>query len=122
MLYYTLSQPGEFAAMLLAGAAAGMIALAFSWLRRLMRAGFFLSLACDLLMGLMWAAVVCMSLVVACRGRARAYHFVGMALGCALFLAAVSPLSRAVGRALGRAARAAARRLMKNRLVRALLK
>ena len=122
MLYYTLSQPGEFAAMLLAGVVAGMIALAFSWLRTLMRAGFFLSLACDLLMGLLWAMVVCVSLVVACRGRARAYHFIGMALGCALFLAAASPLSHAVGRTVQRIARAGARRLMKNRIVRALLK
>jgi hypothetical protein len=122
MLYYTLSQAGEFAAMLLAGVAVGMVALAFSWLRKLMRAGFFISLACDLLMGLFWAIVVCVSLVVACRGRARAYHFIGMALGCALFLAAMSPLSRAVGRALGRAASAAARRLGKNPFVRALLK
>lgn len=122
MLYYTLPQAGEFAAMLLSGVAAGMIALAFSWLRRLMRAGFFISLLCDLLMGLLWALVVSASLVAACRGRARAYHFVGMALGCALFLAAVSPLARAVGRALSRAARAAAARLSKNRFVRALLK
>ena len=121
MLYYTLPQAGEFAAMLLAGAAVGMIALAFSWLRHLMRAGFFISLSCDVLMGLIWAIVVCAALVTACRGRARAYHFIGMALGCALFLAAMSPLTRAVGRALARAARAAARRLMKNRVARAVL-
>ncbi len=122
MLYYTLPQAGEFAAMLLAGVAVGMIALAFSWLRKLMRAGFFISLACDLLMGLLWAMVVCVSLVVACRGRARAFHFTGMALGCALFLAAVSPLARAAGRVFARAARTAARNLMKIRFVRALLR
>ncbi len=122
MLYYTLPQAGEFAAMLLAGVAVGMIALAFSWLRRLMRAGFFISLACDLLMGLLWAIVVCVSLVVACRGRARAFHFIGMALGCALFLAAVSPLARAVGRGMGRIFRAVGRQLMKNGFVRALLR
>ena len=108
--------------MLLAGAAVGLVTLAFSWLRRLMRAGFLISLACDVLMGLLWAILVCASLVVACRGRARAFHFLGMALGCALFLAAVSPLARAIGRGVGRAARTCVRRLSTNRLIRAILR
>jgi hypothetical protein len=122
MLYYTLPQAGEFAAMLLAGVLLGGIMLLFSWLRRLMRAGFFISLACDLLMGLLWAGVVCLALTIACRGRARAFHFAGMALGGALFLAAASPLTRAAGRTAARWGRRAAHALGKNRFVRALLR
>lgn len=108
--------------MVLAGIAIGIIALVFSWLRKLMRAGFFISFACDVLMGLIWAIIACLALVVVCRGRARVFHYGAMILGCALFLAAVSPLARIIGRGIKKGARGMARRLMKIRLVRAILR
>lgn len=122
MLYYTMPQAWEFAAMLLAGAFMGVISLGFTWLRRLMRAGVLLCLACDLFMGLSWAIVACLALTFACLGRIRFFHVLGMALGAFLFLAAASPFARAIGLKCARLARAAARALMKHRAIRALLK
>lgn len=95
MLYYTASQPLEFIAMALAGMALAAVSLLFSMARRLMCAGRWLSLASDMLMGLVWAIIVCFSLTLTCRGRLRLYHLLAIAAGAALFHAAMAaPLSR----------------------------
>jgi hypothetical protein len=122
MLYYTLSQGWEFAAMAAAGAVMGSAALVFSALRHVMCVGKWGCLICDCLMGLVWAAVACFALVAACRGDARAYHFLAMAAGAALFMAAVSPAARAVAARLSRAFGALRSRLASSRLIRALFK
>ncbi|MGI6239860.1 MAG: spore cortex biosynthesis protein YabQ [Christensenellales bacterium] len=122
MLYDTLPQAIEFAAMLLAGAAMGAAALALSYVRRLMRAGLILSFVCDLFLGVLWAILACAALTIACRGRARVYHFAGMALGGALLYAALSPILRAFARFIGTCGAKAARRMGTWRVVRVLLK
>ncbi len=122
MLYYTLSQGWEFAAMAAAGAAMGAVALAFSALRHVMCVGIWGCLVCDCLMGLAWAAVACPALVAACRGDARAYHFLAMIAGAALFSAAVSPPARAAAARMRRCFGALRARLAASRLVRVLFK
>ena len=112
-LYQTLSQGREFLAMTAAGAVMAAAALAFSGVRRLIRAGIPGSLACDCLLGALWAAAACLALTVVCRGRARAFHFLAMLCGGALFTAAVPGPVRVLGRktrALLRRAKAAAGR------------
>lgn len=104
MLYYTISQGWEFAAMALCGAAMGAAALLFGGARRVMCVRLWGCLLCDALMGLVWAAIAAVALVAAARGQARAYHFLAMALGGALFMISVSPAARAVASHLGRAA------------------
>lgn len=114
MLYYTLSQGWEFAAMTAAGAAMAAAAPGFAAARRLLRAGIFGSLLCDCLMGVVWAAIACFALVFTCRGQARAYHFLAMLCGAMLFSAAVSaPLKRLAGGVYGVFRGIAASRVMK---------
>lgn len=95
MLYYTVSQPLEFIALMLAGMALSAVSLIFYLARRLMCAGRWLSLASDLLMGVVWAIIVCFSLTLTCWGRFRLFHLAAMAAGAALFHAAMAaPLGR----------------------------
>lgn len=102
MLYETLSQGSEFAAMAGAGVLMGLIALIFAAARRLTRAGIAGAAILDILMGGCWALIACVSLTLACRGRARAYHFAAMAAGAYLLMAvSVAPLKR-VWRFVGR--------------------
>ncbi len=80
---------------MLAGMAVAAVSLLFSLARRLMCAGRWLSLASDILMGVVWAIIICFSLTLACRGRFRLYHLAAIAAGAALFHAAMAaPLSR----------------------------
>lgn len=65
--------------MLLAG-----VSLAFALLRRLMAAGKALSLICDGLMGVIWAALFCGFLMGVSGGRCREYHLLATALGATL--------------------------------------
>lgn len=122
MLYYTASQPLEFIALMLAGMAVAAVSLLFSMARRLMCAGRWLSLASDILMGVVWAIILCFSLTLACRGRFRLYHLAAIAAGAALFHAAMAaPLSR-ICRFFRRAAAKILRCLRQNRVLRAVFK
>ena len=122
MLYYTLSQGWEFAAMAVAGAVMGAVAVLFGGARRLMCVGIWGCLICDCLMGLVWALVACVALVAACRGQARAYHFLAMASGAALFMGAVSPAARAASRGAAAILRRIYTRAAAGRLARFLFK
>ena len=122
MLYYTVSQGWEFAAMAAAGAVMGAVAVLFGCARRLMCVGRWGCLLCDCLMGMVWALVACLALVAACRGQARAYHFLAMASGAALFMGAVSPAARAASRGLAAFFRRMCQRAAASRLIRALFK
>lgn len=122
MLYYTASQPLEFFALMLAGMALAAVSLIFSLTRRLICAGLWLSLVSDILMGVVWAVIVCFSLTLACRGRFRLYHLAAIAAGAALFHAAMAaPLSR-IYRFFSHSASKMMARLRKNRVLRAILK
>ena len=122
MLYYTISQGWEFTAMVLAGAVMGGVAVLFGAARGLMCVGRWGCLICDCLMGMVWALVACVALVATCRGQARAYHFLAMAAGAALFMGAVSPAARGISRSAGRVMRRLYSRAAASRLARFLFK
>lgn len=122
MLYYTASQPLEFIALMLAGMAMAAVSLLFSLARRLICAGRWLSLASDMLMGVVWAVIVCLSLTLACRGRFRLYHLAAIMAGAALFHAAMAvPLSR-ICSCLHRCASRLLTCLRQNRVLRVIFK
>lgn len=122
MLYYTLSQSREFAAMTVAGAAMGALALVFAALRRLIRPGTPGTLLCDCVMGAAWAAIAALALTAACRGDARLYHFLAMASGGALFMGAASPAARAFSARLAALCRRALSRVSASRAARIIFK
>ena len=122
MLYETLGQGREFAAMVGAGAAMGAVSAGFAGLRRLMQAGKWLSLACDCAMGLVWGAEAAGALFMACRGEARAYHFLAMAAGGFMFMAGISPAARGFFGKCGRMVRKMAEKMGWNRVLRAIFR
>ena len=116
MLYATAIQGREFFAMALCGMLMAGISLGFALLRRLMAAGKGLSLICDGLMGVIWAALFCGFLMGASGGRCRGYHLLATALGAALARGALAvPGRRLICRIRG-GFRAIGRRLGKTRL------
>jgi len=122
MLYETISQGREFAALFSAGAALGAISLIFSGVRRLMRAGFWGNLICDCAMGFFWACIACAALTAACLGKARAFHILAMMSGGAFFMAAVSPALRRTAGNIARTAASAGRRCRENRFLQAVFR
>lgn len=122
MLYETLSQGWEFAAMALAGVIMGAAALVFCGIRRLMCVGKWGCLACDCVMGAVWAGIGCAALFMACRGAARMFHFLAMASGAALFCGLVSPAARLSGGKICRAAGRIAGKITGNRVFRAVFR
>lgn len=84
MLYITSTHLLEFAFMLLTGMVLFGICLLFAALRRAMCAGIWLSLVCDILMGVIWAAIFSLAVTLASEGRIRLYHPLSAALGAAI--------------------------------------
>lgn len=122
MLYETLSQGKEFAAMMAVGVVMGAAALAFRGLRRIMCMGKWGCLACDCIMGIVWAGIACLSLFMACRGAARAFHFLAMLSGGLLFQGLVSPAACRFAGRIFEGARRMGRKIVKNRIFRAVFR
>lgn len=102
MLFTTVGQGWVFAWMMAAGALAGAWYALLAALRRLLRAGFWLSLAADLAFGAGAAVVYCAALVAADWGRFRLYSALGALTGFTLFAAGVfPPARRAAARLMG---------------------
>ena len=102
MLFTTVGQGWVFVGMLFGGMAVGLWYALTALLRRVLRAGFWLSLACDALFGAGAAAILCAALVLADYGRVRLYALLAAALGFALFAAgSFSALHRAARRCRG---------------------
>lgn len=122
MLYHTAAQGSEFALMLLAGMLMSAAACAFSAVRRLTCAGRLLSLACDALMGAVWAALGCACLLVASRGSLRLFHLLAVASGAALFHAAAAVPLAVIACRTRRCCTGVAKKLCENRLLRAIFR
>lgn len=104
MLFATAGQGWVFLWMMAAGALIGAWYALLAALRRLLRAGLWLSLAADTAFGAGAAAIFCAALVAADYGRVRLYAVLAAALGFALFAgAAWAPLRRAARAAAGAA-------------------
>ncbi len=105
MLFSTIGQGWVFLWMLAAGALIGAWYALLAALRRLLGAGFWLSLAADIAFGAGAAAIFCGALVLADYGRARLYGVLAAILGFALFAAGTFLPARRAASALSGAAR-----------------
>ena len=85
MLFATVGQGARFIWMLAAGAAVGLWYMLTALLRRFIQAGFWLTLACDLLFGAGAAVILIAALIAGSYGQARPFDILGAAIGAALF-------------------------------------
>jgi len=102
MLFSTVGQGWVFLWMVAAGALIAVWYGLLAALRRLLAAGFWLSLAADLAFGAGAAAIFCAALVSADYGRARLFSLLGALLGFALCAAGAYPPARRAASALAR--------------------
>ncbi len=103
MLFATAGQGWVFVWMIGAGALIGAWYALLAGVRRLLSAGFWLSLMADVAFGAGAAAIFCAALVAADWGRLRLYAVLGTLVGFALFAAACfTPARAVVGRLAGR--------------------
>ena len=93
MLFSTISQPLIFIWMMFCGCIIGLWYGLISGVRRLMEAGFWLSLACDLVFGAGCAAILIAGLIIADHGRIRLYSLIAAILGAIMTkIALITPL------------------------------
>ena len=89
MLFATVGQGARFIWMLGAGAVVGVWYMLTALLRRFIQAGFWLTLACDLLFGAGAAVIVIAALIAGSYGQVRPFDILGALLGALLFSAAI---------------------------------
>lgn len=85
MLFATIGQLPVFLWMTVAGAAVGLTYSAFSALRRLLCAGFWLTLLADVLFGAAAAAILVVALFLGSYGQLRLFELLGAGLGLILY-------------------------------------
>ena len=102
MLFATVGQGWVFLWMVAAGALIACWYALLAALRRLLAAGFWLSLASDAAFGVGAAAIFCGALVAADYGRVRLFSILGTALGFALCAAGLFPPARRLAAAVKR--------------------
>ena len=100
MLFQTIGQTQIFLWMVAAGVLLGGLYAFFRLLRRLLQAGFWLSLACDMSFGTLGAALLICACVWANHAQLRAYMFFGVFTGMALFFLGPYPLLQRFARGL----------------------
>lgn len=122
MLFATVGQGQLFIWMAAAGAAIGAWYMLTALLRRVLQAGFWLTLACDLLFGAGSAVILIAALVAGSYGQLRSFEILGALFGALLFGLGLMPPLRALGRRLHRALRHIVARLTQNRLIKVLFK
>ena len=91
MLFATIGQIHIFLWMIGAGLVVGALYTLFAWLRRLMAAGFWLTLAIDALFGLCAAVIMIAAILIAGYGDLRLYQLLGAVLGGILFELGILP-------------------------------
>ena len=122
MLFATMHQGLLFLWMMGAGALVYVWYLIAEGLRRLVQAGFWLSLACDLLFGLGAAAILIAFLIGGSYGVLRPFALLGAALGAGICAFALHAPLRAAGRMLRGAFRRIVTAAMENRLLKVIFK
>ena len=100
MLFSTVGQGWVFLWMVAAGALIACWYALLAGLRRLLTAGFWLSLATDVAFGVGSAVLFCGALVAADYGRVRLFSVAGTLLGFALGAAGLFPQARRAAAAL----------------------
>lgn len=95
MLFATVGQGALFIWMIVAGMAVGAWYGVTALLRRILQAGLFLTLACDLLFGAGSAAILLYFMVAGNYGQLRLFSILGAILGFSLFMFALAtPMKR----------------------------
>ena len=93
MLFATVGQGARFVWMLAAGVGIGVWYMLTALLRRFIQAGFWLTLACDLLFGAGAAVILIGALIVGSYGQARPFDVLGAVLGAIVFgMGVLSPI------------------------------
>ena len=85
MLFSTIGQFPLFLWMTGAGILAGVLYTFFSLLRRLLDAGFWLTLAADILFGLCTAFILCTALLAGNYGQVRFFTLLGTLMGFSVY-------------------------------------
>ena len=122
MLFSTIGQIHAFLWMVGAGLAVGALYALCAGLRRLMCAGFWLTLVIDALFGLGAALVLIAAALTASYGSLRVYELLGAALGAILFELGARPPLEALARALFTAFRRAFQKIANFRLIKVIFK
>lgn len=100
MLFSTIGQIHVFLWMVGAGLAIGALYTLFATIRRLLCAGFWLTLLLDALFGLGAGLILIAAGLVASYGQLRLYELMGAAAGFALFEAGIAPPVHSAARAI----------------------
>ena len=122
MLFSTIGQIHVFLWMAGAGALIGALCALAAALRRLLCAGFWLTLAIDAATGLGAAVVLIAALVLGNYGVVRLYELLGAVAGLALFRLVAEPLLGAAARAVGRCARWIFQKIANFRLIKVIFR
>ena len=122
MLFATAHQGLLFLWMAAGGICIGVWYLLTAGLRRLVQAGFWLGLGCDLLFGAGASVILTAFLISGSYGVVRPYMLFAVLLGSALALFALVEPLRAIGRLLSRAGRRIVTSLAQNRLLKVIFK
>ena len=122
MLFATVGQGALFVWMMLCGIIIGIWYAMTALLRRILQAGFWLTLACDLAFGIGCAAILLGFMVLGNYGQFRLYMLLGAAAGLSLFaFALASPLCRLVS-LLERGGKQILTGIAKNRLIKVIFR
>lgn len=122
MLFSTIGQVYVFLWMVGAGLLVGLLYSLCTGLRRLLCAGFWLTLWIDVLFGLGSGLILVAALVTGDYGRVRLYSLLGGCTGLLLFRLGVDPLLRAAADAMIRALRHTFVRISGFRLIKVIFK
>jgi hypothetical protein len=90
MLFATVGQGALFIWMAVAGMAVGVWYGMTALLRRILQAGFWLTLTCDLLFGLGSAVILLCFMITGNYGQVRLFSILGAGLGFSLFMFALA--------------------------------
>lgn len=122
MLFSTIGQIHVFLWMTGAGFVIGALYTVCAGLRRLMCAGFWLTLAIDILFGLGAAIVLIAAALTASYGSLRLYELLGAALGAILFELGARPPLEKLADTLSGILRRTFRKIAKFRLIKVIFK
>lgn len=122
MLFATAGQFPLFVWMVGAGIAVGALYSLCAGLRRLLCAGFWLTLAVDALFGLGAALALIAALLLGCDGRLRLFELLGALAGFCLYMAGFDPPLRRAVRAVLRALRRIFVKISGNRLIKVIFR
>lgn len=122
MLFSTIGQIHVFLWMVGSGLLIGALYALCAGLRQLLEAGFWLTLAADMLFGLGSGLILIAAMLLAGYGSVRLYELLGAAAGFCLFRLSVEPALRRLCRAAARLVRGIIQRTANFRLIKVIFK